>query len=158
VQQNYRQGANDQQVQLAEDWAAALANGSTAANIENSTKVEISTSLSPFIMVFDASEKVVASSAMLHAAQITKLPDGVLAYAKEHTDNRLTWEPSSDSRSAAVIKYYKSMGGEGYVLVGRSLREVELREKKLLQMTGLLWIVGMVGIIALHTFTKEKRV
>jgi hypothetical protein len=66
VQQSLRMGANDPQVQMAEDAASALASGANVGTLVPSTKLDIANSLAPFIMVFDDSENVLASSATLH--------------------------------------------------------------------------------------------
>jgi hypothetical protein len=37
----------------------------------------------------------------------------------------------------------------GYVAVGRSLREIEVREDNLLKITGLAWLVGFILWLAI---------
>lgn len=70
------------------------------------------------------------------------MPQGVLDSAQQHGQNRVTWQPEPRVRSAAVTVPF---GGAqpGYVLAGRSLREVEQREDNLL----LLALLG--GLITL---------
>ena len=53
VQQSLRMGANDPQIQMAEDSAAALNSGSSIDLIIPTAKVEIANSLALFLIVFD---------------------------------------------------------------------------------------------------------
>lgn len=55
VQQSLRQGANDPQIQMAEDVATVLPAG----------KVDLALSLAPFVIIYDSTQKVLASSAVL---------------------------------------------------------------------------------------------
>ena len=57
VQQDIRQSANDPQVQMAEDAAVKLAGGQTVQNVVPSEKVDIATSLAPYLIIFDAQWK-----------------------------------------------------------------------------------------------------
>ena len=126
VQQDLRQGANDPQIQIAEDLAASLADGATLPGaLPGASRVDLSTSLAPFVIVYTASGSVASSTGQLDGA-VPQLPSGVLAAAAHHED-RLTWQPAPGVRVAAVVVRY---GGEhpGFVLAGRSLREVERRE------------------------------
>src|SRR5690349_4618324 len=66
VQQALRQGANDPQIQIAEDAAATLDGGAAPTSVVPARAVDLSTSLQPFVMLFDKSNRLVASSATLH--------------------------------------------------------------------------------------------
>jgi hypothetical protein len=126
VQQELRQAANDPQIQMAEDAAAALEGGAPVESVIPSETVAIERSLAPFVTVFDDSGGVAASSARLHGA-VPELPAGVLEYARNHGEDRITWQPEEGVRIAAVIVRYRG-SASGFVLAGRSLREVEVRE------------------------------
>ena len=141
VQQDIRQSANDPQIQMAEDIAAKLADGQAIQNVVPSEKVDIAKSLAPYIIVFDATGKPLASSAQL-AGQIPTLPAGVTDYVKQNGENRITWQPQSGVRSAIVVTQFKG-SISGFVLVGRSLREVEFLEDHILQ----LLIFGGIGML-----------
>jgi len=141
VQQAYRQGANDPQIQMAEDAANALADGQSAETLLPAAKVNVEKSLAPFMIVYDASGNEVASSVHLDG-QTPSLPDGVLDSTRKMGENRVTWQPRSGVRIAAVIVAYK----DGYVLVGRNLREVEIREDQTTQFAGLTWVLAMVAV------------
>jgi hypothetical protein len=142
-QQSLRQGANDPQIQLAEDAAAALSDGkSTITAVVPASIVDVGRSLAPFIMAFDPSEAVSASSGLLHG-QNPVLPAGVLDYVKKNGEDRITWQPEPGVRIAAVVERVESTGG--FVLAGRSLREVEKRENQTVQITAVFWLVTLAA-------------
>jgi hypothetical protein len=125
IQQSLRANANDPQIQMAEDAASALNNGVAPDALVPTNKVDIAASLAPFLIIFDESGNVLALSATLHG-QNPSVPAGVLDYAKQNGENRVTWQPESGVRTAAVI--VKS--DKGFVLAGRSLRESEKRTEQ----------------------------
>src|SRR5882724_11555 len=134
IQQDLRQSANDPQIDIAESVASELAAGADPSFlIGNDSQIDIAKELSPFIIVFDGSGTPAASTATLDG-KTPEPPVGVFAVAKAKGGNRITWEPQKGVRSAVVIVPY---GGThpGFVLVGRSLREVEIRENNLFLMT-----------------------
>lgn len=147
VQQDIRLGANDPQISIAEGVAAALRAGINPQNIVGNQSTDISKSLDPFVIIFDESGNPLASSADLDGKTPTP-PRGVFEYTKDHGDDRFTWQPKPGVRIAAVAAYYS--GGNststksGFVLAGRSLREIEKRVDSLgLQvLTG--WLVTLI--------------
>ena len=141
-QQVLRHSANDPQIQMSEDLAAALASGKQAKDIIPKDKVDIATSLAPYVVAFDEKGQPLASTAILDG-QTPTLPDGLLAYTKLHGQDIVTWQPRAGVRSAAVITHYHG----GYVLAGRSLREVEKREDRLLKLTALAWLATVAATL-----------
>ncbi|MBI3397529.1 hypothetical protein HY045_03575 [Candidatus Woesebacteria bacterium] len=142
VQQSYRQGANDPQIQITQDLSASLESGATAQNILPPYKLDISKSLSTFVILYDDKTEVVGSTAELDG-QTPKPPQGVFDAAKKSGEVRITWEPKTGVRSATVLGYYKGKT-PGFVLVGRSLKEVELRELNLELMITAGWGITMI--------------
>ena len=147
VQQSYRQGANDPQIQMAEDAAAQLEAGQQPATVAGSTTVDMARSLAPFLIVYDEAGNVLAASVQLDG-NVPAIPPGVLTAAQQSGENRLTWQPQQRVRNATVVTHF---GGAhpGFVLAGRSLREVEARVDQLTQIVGLAWVVGLVGSFVL---------
>ena len=129
VQQTMRQTANSPQVQIAEDVAAVYASGQ-AQDFSAQGRRDISKTLSPFIIVFDAAGKPIAGNAELNGIMPTP-PAGVFEHAKAKGENRFTWQPEPSVRIAAVIMPYTLNSKEavgtvsGFVLAGRSLRETQ---------------------------------
>ena len=141
VQQDIRQGANDPQIQLAEDAASKLANGQAVQSIVPAEKVDIAKSLAPYIIVFDASGQPIASSAQLNG-QTPTIPSGVFDSVRQSGEDRFTWQPQSGVRSAVVVTQF-SGSHSGFVLAGRSLREAEAR----IDGIGEIVLVGWGGIL-----------
>jgi hypothetical protein len=70
-------------------------------------------------------------------------PRGVLDAARQDPPNAVTWEPRAGVRIASVTVPWNS----GTVLGGRSLREVERQEDKVLLIAAAAWLV-MLGALA----------
>ncbi len=155
VQQAYRLGANDPQIQMAEDGAAALAAGQPAQSIVPAGKVDIAQSLAPYVVVFDADGKSLASNALLHG-QAPALPGGVLDVARRQGEDRISYQPEPGARSAVVVAAVQG-GQGGFVLAGRSLHEVETRIGQLTQITGLVWAVTMAASLGVVVFFQLLR-
>jgi len=143
VQQSLRQSANDPQIQMAEDAAAALAGGGAPRSLLPAGQVDVARSLAPYLIVFDEAGEPLASSATLDG-QVPRLPPGVFDYTRVHTEDRITYQPRPGVRSAIVVVRF---GGErpGFVLAGRSLREVEKREDQLTAMVALAWVAALAA-------------
>ncbi len=153
VQQTYRQGANDPQIMVAHDVAAALAAGKTPDEVVSNETIDPSVSLAPFIIVFDAAQKPVISSARFGGTTPVP-PVGVLDASKTSGENRVTWQPRRDTRIAAVVVPVEG-GAGGFVLAGRSLRVVEERVDSLTLMVALGWLGTMVATFAAVVFAQR---
>ncbi len=138
LQQVLRINANDPQIQMAEDAATSLTNGKPIDSVVPGPQVDIATSLAPYIIVFDNSGKAIASSGLLHN-QLPSLPSGVFDYVRQNGEDRITWQPEPGVRSATVVTRF---GGTqpGFVMAGRSLREVENRIDQFGLLIGLGWL------------------
>jgi len=158
VQQSYRQGANDPQIQMAEDVAFKLDHGTALETYWTMEPVDMSSSLAPFIVIYNAEGAPVGGSGLINGAQ-PEIPIGVLDYAKQNGQNRVTWEPyyGNGTRIAAVVVPYK----DGFVLAGRNLREVETRESQTTQFAGLTLVLALAAtfiVIAFgEYFLAEKK-
>jgi len=143
VQQNLRQGANNPQIQMAEDAAAKLVAGQSVQNIVPSEKVDIAKSLAPYLIIFDANGNPIASSAQLDG-QTPSIPSGVFDSVRQNGEDRITWQPQTGVRSAVVVTQFKGLTS-GFVLAGRSLREVEKREDDILLILVAGWLVMILA-------------
>jgi hypothetical protein len=152
VQQSYRQGANDPQTMVAHDTAAAIAAGMAPDQLVSNETVDPSVSLAPFVIVFDAAQKPLISSARL-AGNIPVPPAGVLEASKSGAENKVTWQPRPDTRIAAVVVTVDG-GAGGFVLAGRSLRVVEERVSALTLMAGLGWLGTMLATLVAVVFVE----
>lgn len=148
VQQDLRQGANDPQIQVAEDISSLLSGGVSLDAVkfpgaETGQTIDLQKSIAPFFLIADETGKTVAGNGLLGGV-LPNLPKGVYDYVKEHGQDRVTWQPEARVREAAVVVSYKSQDTSGYVVVGRSLREVEIREKQLWQAVLVAWLATVV--------------
>ena len=135
-QQILRLSANDPQIQLAHEVAAQLNDGAKIENVVGAYKVNMSQSLATFVIVYDQNGTPVGGTGYLDGTR-AKAPIGVLKAADKQSDNRVTWQPKDNVRIASVTVKANNY----YVLAGRSLREVEAREQKILQ-------IALSGLVA----------
>lgn len=147
IQQNYRQSANDPQIQIAEDISTALLSGVPPQAIANPGATDIGKSIGTFIIIYNSSKSAVLSSATLDG-KTPQVPNGIFDKLGFHSgvkdQSRFTWEPKDGIRIAAVIQKYGDKQSTGYVLVGRSLREAE---RRILQFQKDL-LIGVVATLA----------
>ena len=158
AQQTWRTSANDPQIQLARDAAAALAAGKAPDAVVPRDTVDMARSLAPFLIVFDADGKVLAASATLrgHVPGISK---GVLDYARERGEDRITWQPIGGVRIASVVVSYNGASA-GYVLAGRSLDETEHRVTQFGNLIALAWalmLAGLLVVVAVGSWVLQPR-
>jgi hypothetical protein len=148
VQQVHRSGANDPQLQISRDIGDKL-NGKKGVIDKwfNGDSIDISRSLAVFTTLYNYNDEAVVTTGFLNGKK-PSLPRGVFDFAKREGENVFTWQPESGVRIAVVLKPLQSPD-YSFVAVGRSLFEVEKREKDLLTMTVISWLLCM-GIIMLH--------
>ena len=132
---------------MAEDTATMLTDGQQVQSVVLAEKVDIARSLAPYIIVFDTSGKPIISSAQLDGHTPT-IPPGVFDYVRQSGEDRFTWQPRTGVRSAVVVTAFKG-SASGFVLAGRSLREVEIREDALMQIVFVGWLaILLVTLLA----------
>lgn len=159
VQQSLRQGANDPQIQMAEDAAAQLiqspvdiGTSSTLGDIIPAGTVNINESLAPYLVVYDASGNPVAGNGILDGA-LPNLPSGVFSYVTTYGEDRFTWQPAPGIRQAVVVVPVAESSPNvfnGFTMAGRSLREVEIREENAQFETATVWLFTLGGLLALE--------
>ena len=153
VQQNYRMSANDPQIQIAEDIASQLEKGAPPQYFIPQVKIDISKSLGSFIMIFDGKGNLTASSGVIDNKAL-QLPQGVFNTTKQKGETRFTWQPQNNTRIALVVKYYNKPK-EGFIAIGRSLREVEQREDNLTKIIFVGWIFTLAAVYSLMVLQKK---
>jgi hypothetical protein len=150
VQQSLRLSANDPQIELAQEVATKLDEGAKPDDFI-SGKTDLKQSLAPFVIVYDKSGHVVAGSGYLDR-KIPTVAYGVLKAAKSKPYNTVTWQPASKVRLAAV----SVAAHDYYVLVGRSLQEVEKRENTALMLAAIGWVAALACFGATHILCRPK--
>jgi hypothetical protein len=137
-----RQPANHPQVEVADAAVARLNAGANPSSVVPANQVEIG-SPDLYVMVLDSNRKVLASSAHLDGQTVVP-PAGVFDYARDHGDDRLTWQPSPGVRSAIVVEAFRG----GFVVAGRTLSDSENLEGPLVMMAIVAWLaVVVIGAI-----------
>jgi hypothetical protein len=168
-QQVLRTGADDPQVQLATDLAARLdfygvtSGLQQGALVNSGGVVDMARSLSPFLIVYDDQGRALGSNAQLDG-QTPVPPKGVFDYVRTHGEERVTWQPVYGSRAVRIAAVVERVNGSqpGFVLAGRSMREVQARIGHVQNLAGLAWL-AMLGFIAIGTLvfgwiTRKKAV
>jgi hypothetical protein len=144
AQQVLRMSANDPQIQLAEDGAQRLVAGEPPARLVPDRTVDMANSLAPFVIVYDDAGRPLTSSANLDGSVPTP-PKGVFDFVRGHHEERVTWQPRPGVRIASVV----TRTGNGFVVAGRNMREVEAREALVFQLAVLGWLLVNAALIAL---------
>ena len=156
-QQVLRSGANDPQVQMATDLAAMLNRFGVTDGLHQGALlnpggvVDIEQSLSPFLIVYDDQGRALGSNAQLKG--LTPVPPrGVFDFVRSHGEERVSWQPIRGPHGVRIAAVVERVTGPqpGFVLAGRSLREVEVNEAHVRNLAGLTWL-GMLTLIAIGT-------
>ncbi|HEY6491292.1 MAG: hypothetical protein WCC26_12135 [Terracidiphilus sp.] len=157
-----RSGLNDPQIQLANDLATRLEQGTTAADaVPTLPPIDMARSLAPFVIVYDDQGHPLASQAELNGS-VPAPPSGVFDYVRQHGEDRLSWQPILGRNGVRIAAVVHRVGGAhpGFVLAGRNMREVEERIGNVQTMAGFTWL-GMLTLIALGSilfaiYTRPK--
>jgi len=149
VQQDIRQGANDPQIQIAEDLREDLNSGKKIEELPL-RNIDLNKSLSQFVIVFDEQNHPLYSEASLDG-RIPTPPIGIFDFVKVHNQEGFTWQPKDSVRIAAVVVKFN----KGFVLAGRSLREVEKREHYLLLEVAFGWVITILTTLGVSLFSKK---
>ena len=144
-QQILRQGANDPQVQFAEEAAARLQSGARAGDVIPTGETDIGASLAPWVLVYGPDRRLIAGSAQLDGRPVeypTSVFDNAPAGGRRH---EVTWQPRAGVRAATIVVGFKG----GWVVAGRSLRLVEERADTLLSLALAGWLAALAGTAVL---------
>lgn len=148
-----RSGANQPQAQMAAFYASEIASGVTADEAIPRGYVDLQRSLEPFVIFYNDHGEPTTSTGYLNQS-IPKPPAGVFEYLRSHSTDTVTWQPQPDVRIAAVI--HRVPGPDsGFILSGRSLREVEEQEAAFWRMAFSGWFV-ILGLLALGAILLQR--
>ncbi len=149
-QQMLRLTANDPQVQIAQDILNSLAQGADPKQLSPTT-VDMTKATNPFVIIYDNSEKAVGTTVELDKKTPVP-PKGAFEKTKKNNESRFTWEPKEGLRQAAVMVKYK----DGYVVVGKSLGEIDNRIKMMLKLVSVAWVMGIAATSLAFLLTRSK--
>ena len=160
MQQMLRRGADQPQIDMVNDYASEIASGTNPDDAIPPGYVDPERNLQPFVIFYNEQGKPQASTAYLDQSVPTP-PAGVFSCVRSHGSENLTWQPRPHVRIAAVVRYL-NRAHPGFVLAGRSLREVEKDESVLVWMTFLGWLLLVLllasGARALQRVERLKQV
>jgi hypothetical protein len=136
-QQVLRASANDPQIQLAEDGAQRVSAGESPAAVVSDRKINMESSLAPFVIIYDNSGRPVVSSGFVNGT-IPTPPKGVFDYVRANRQDTITWQPRPNVRIASVI----ARSNNGFVIAGRNMREIESREFMVFKIAAAGWLIA----------------
>ena len=143
AQQALRTGANDPQIQLAQDAAAALDAGAVPSDVVPAGDIDIARSLAVFTIVTDGSGAILAGNATLDGSPPT-VPSGILHAARAGATDKVTWQPRDGVRVAQATIGWQG----GAVTVGRSLFEIERREDAVMALCAAGLVATLLALAA----------
>jgi len=157
VQQVYRTGLNDPQIQIARDISLQLEQGKPVDAALNNDPIDITKSLSPFIVLYDAQGKPLRSNAFFEG-KMPQVPGGVFEKVKQNGEHEVSWQPRKGVRMAMVILETNAAPVK-FVAAGRSMLEVEKRTGNMMMMVFIAWIIclAVIAITAAFNFLKRSK-
>jgi hypothetical protein len=151
TQQAQRSGANDPQIQLAEDSAVLLNQGIRPSMLTQET-TNMARSLAPFVNIYDKNGKSVSGSGLLNG-KVPVPPAGFFKSANGRDFYAETWEPQNGVRVAAVVV----AADKYYVLSGRSLTQVEINENRTFEIAAAGGIVSLVLLGLMYLAVTRRK-
>jgi len=144
-QQGFRQSANSPQYEMAADAAKALDKGADPKSlIAAGPAIEMSESLSPYLMIYDAVGNIAAGNVTLNGKPL-KIPQVAIDYVPAHGSDVVTWQPEPGVRHAMVGI---STAKKAYIVVaGRSLDVVEERIATLGELVLFGWAMSLIAML-----------
>lgn len=106
-----------------------------------------------FIRFYNSNGKLIYSGGTI-SSKAPNVPKGVLDTAKQHYTNNIAPQPTAQVHLAAVAAYTGKQD-TSYVVVARSLHEVENCESNLIKTVVIFWAMG-ISTIALHWLIQNK--
>jgi hypothetical protein len=155
VQQGYRTAANDPQLQIARDMSHAIRQNKSPGYFMKTDSVDLDQSLSVFTTEYDLNGKAIQSTGLLNG-KLPSLPQGVFDYTKEHGEDVVSWQPQRGIRMALVVESVHA-NGIGFIAAGRSLLEVEKREKNLLTLCAIAWGICLTILLGHFIFSRNRN-
>jgi hypothetical protein len=147
VQQSLRLGLNNPQLQIAEDTAARLDGGAAPQSVVPALTVDEAQSLSPFVTIVDTHDHVLATSGKIGSV-VPLPPASAFPDALKRGDSWFTWQHDNNTvRDAAVIVPFHG-AQSGYVLVARSMSQVEQTIGRITVLAGLT-LIGVLLVPAI---------
>lgn len=157
AQQMLRMSANYVPLQLTTDVVNKLESGFSPNSIVLPAKIEIESSLYPFVMILDQNKKVLITSATL-SGNVPEIPSGVFDWVTSNGRDKITWQPFLGVREALIIDKYKNGPMSGYVVGGATLKLTEDTIDKLGRDILVGWfVINAFAITSIVFLEKTKK-
>jgi hypothetical protein len=131
TQEVTRSSADDVPRAQAQRAADALSRGGAPPQVAPAAATDLATDLGPFLTLHGANGAVQATTAQLDGV-MPQVPRAVLAQARAHRIDRVTWQPRAGVREAVIALAWHSTTAQKVVVAGNSLRPSEDRQAQLL--------------------------
>jgi hypothetical protein len=157
AQQDMRRSANEALMQYAAGAMKKMDAGMPVQEAMNEFEpVDIERSLSPYMIVYDSNRKVIAGNGLLHG-KVPVPPNGTFAYAAQNGPHRMSWQPGPGTGSAVILYPCVVDGQQGYLLTGRSMREVEQRERTLAMYVATCLAITLIATFIVLSIIRHKK-
>lgn len=144
LQQVYRTGLDDPQIQMVRDISSKLAQRRSVETLIVADSTDITHSLSPFIVLYDVHGKAIRSNALLNG-KMPQIPEGIIEVVRKKGEHRVSWQPGKGIRMAMVILQTKGTPVQ-FIASGRSMAEVEERILRMRKTVFIAWVICLVFI------------
>ena len=150
-QQMLRDNADYPQIQISVDSANKLNQGILPKSLTTGY-INLNYSLAPFTIIYNKLGQVVSGNGYING-HIPRVPLGVLSDSNNSYYHRVTWQPNSNLRIAAVI----ASANKYYVLSGRSLKIVEENENHTLLLSFIGGIISAIILLCASIISKHNK-
>ena len=147
LEQSMRMSANDTQAEIARNVEQSLTEGTPYKLFSSTHPVVIGESLTPYVVLYDMDRKPLSGNGML-GGNYPAPPKGTFDYLLTHHEDRFTWEPRPGMREAVVALFHDGKN-PAYIIVGKSLLEVDKHIDQLSRLTLVLWLGTIFGSFVL---------
>ncbi|KFF59783.1 hypothetical protein JF66_08900 [Cryobacterium sp. MLB-32] len=142
-------------LQLADAVVGELKSGLTRT-YESLPRVDLATSLHPFVIVFDEQDRAIAGTGFLHGT-LGSVPHGTLDTARMVGTHHVSWQPEPGLRFATV----QVAVGNVVVLAGQSLKPAEEHTAELGLQLAAAWLSLVItvaaGLILVRILAPERQ-
>ena len=153
LQQMYRNNLNDPQIQVSQEVKEALDAGTAPKDlISPGSQINIEDSLSTFLIVYGKDKKPIAATGRLED-KVPVLSEDIFMRVDKNGEVRTTWEPKNKVHIASVIQ----KSNEYYILVGRSMKEIENRILVLGIQILIAWVATLILVYGSMLIVNQRK-
>jgi hypothetical protein len=148
TQEMTRSSADDVPRAQAQRAADTLSRGGAPAQVAPAAATDLATDVGPFMTLYGANGAVQGHHSPARRRP-PEVPRAVLAQAKAHGIDRVTWQSRAGVREAVIALPWRSTTAQAVVVAGASLRPSEDRQAQLLLLLLAGWLAATIGSLAM---------